>query len=170
MSQQELIEANQEEINKESEKVQDAMMKSQTGKMLLEASQQMAQSQQMVVLMQTIDEGDVGDEDKFLMGKYMGQLLQEDPENGLENYSEYLKDISEDPDYASRKEYFLNVANKSLELNSSPEFKDYVEKYNQFEEDESDEAEFAREAMNKMSEKMRELIGEEEDDIDETLN
>lgn len=162
MSSVEQSEQNQTEIAEETQKVQEAMLASTSGKALLEASQTMAQSAEMVDLMETIDKGDVGEDDKFLMGKYMGQLLQEDPANGLYNYAEYLREIASDPDYLERKDYFEIVADKSILLSDSESFGKYVEKYDDFENDESQDAENAREAMNQMSEKMKSLMDERE--------
>ena len=96
------------------------------------------------------------------MGKYMGQMLQEDPENGLVNYSEYLLGVAGDPNYAVRKDYFTTISDAALKLNQAAAFKNYVEKYKEFESDDSPEAVATRQAMQDMSEKMRQWMEGEE--------
>lgn len=148
----------QDEIAAQSQRVQDAIARSSTGEALLNSSQQMATSEEMVGLMQIIDTDGISEDDKFLMGKYMGQLLQEDPANGLVHYADYLNEIAADPTYADRSTYFRNIAQAALLLQDAATFRDYVEKYSAFEADQSPEAASARQAMEEMSNKMRELI------------
>lgn len=162
MSITERMEKHQEDIARESQNVQELMLKSDSGNALMEASSEMAMSEEMQGLMGTIDNPSASDQDKFLMGKYMGQMLQDDPEQGLVNYSNYLLDVANNPDYADRKDYFSAISDAALKLNASPSFKNYVEKYKMFEQDDSPEATATRNAMESMSAKMREWMEGEE--------
>tara|TARA_B100001564_G_scaffold336844_1_gene327354 strand:- start:320 stop:823 length:504 start_codon:yes stop_codon:yes gene_type:complete len=154
----EKMEEHQEDIAKESEKVQELMTQTSTGSDLMESSTVMASSDEMQDLMGAIDDPQANEQDKFLMGKYMGQMLQTDPANGLMNYANYLRDVAANPDYADRKVYFSSIAEAAVKLHKSTVFQDYVVKYNAFEADESPEAEQTRRAMEEMSEKMRQWI------------
>lgn len=154
----------QDDIARESQHVQDMMLKTQTGSDLMYASSEMASSDEMQGLMLCIEgiEYNVSEQDKFLMGKYMGQMLQDDPENGLLNYADYLHGIANDPTYASRSEYYNAIAESALKLHHAPTFQSYINKYKIFEADKSPEAEATRQAMEQMTVKMREWIEGEE--------
>ncbi len=155
------MEEHQEEIAKISQNVQELMAKCPSGVELMESSANMAISPEMQNLMQVIDNPNIGDRDKYLMGKYMGQMLQDDQETGLVNYANYLKNVAADPNYADRSSYFIAIADAALKLNESPSFRTYVSKYHQFEKDTSEEAQATRKAMEHMSLKMREWVDEE---------
>ncbi len=162
MSISERMEEHQDDIARISQNVQDLMAKTTSGASLMEASANMAMSDQMQNLMRAIDNPEASERDKFLMGKYMGEMLQEDQENGLINYADYLESVANDPAYADRKDYFKTIATAALQLNDSEAFKIYVQQYAAFETDTSKEAEDTRRAMEEMSQKMREWVDEDE--------
>ena len=151
----ETIKNSQEVMAQHTQNIQDAMAKSESGQALLDSSQAMAQSEEMVALMNYIEKEGASEEEKFLMGKYMGQMLQDDPDKGLLNYADYLKGVAEDKNYAARSSYYDNVAKLAIALHESESYRKYVSLYSAFEEDTSDEANEARAAMNQMSEDMR---------------
>jgi DNA-binding ferritin-like protein len=162
MSITERMENHQEDIARVSQNVQDLMVQSETGVALMQASTDMATSEEMQNLMTTIDHPNASEQDKFLMGKYMGQMLQSDQKNGLINYAAYLRDVANNPTYTDRKDYFNAIAEAALQLNSSTAFQSYLLKYQAFEADTSDTAAATRKAMEDMSQKMREWIEGEE--------
>lgn len=161
MSISEKVAAHQDEIMEMSVNIQDLMSKSTSGSAMMESSQKMAMSTEMQALMQTIDNPAASEQDKFLMGKYMGQLLQKDPENGLVSYANYLDSVANDPSYQDRKEYFLSIKKAAVALNNTNIFREYVKLYQAFEADKSQDAAEARKAMEQMSKKMQEWVGDE---------
>ena len=162
MSITERMEKHQEDIAQVSQNVQDLMAQSETGVALMQSSSDMAVSEEMQELMGAIDHPQANDQDKFLMGKYMGQMLQADQTNGLLNYATYLNDVANNPQYADRKEYFSAIADSAVKLHHSEAFQDYIQKYQAFEADTSDTAVATKRAMEDMSQKMREWIEGEE--------
>lgn len=162
MSITERMERHQDDIARVSQNVQDLMTKSDTGVALMEASTDMATSEEMQMLMGAIDNPNASEQDKFLMGKYMGQMLQADQQNGLLNFVAYLRDVANNPNYADRQSYFNAIADAALELNNSSVFQTYLLKYKAFEEDASEASTATKRAMEDMSQKMREWIEGEE--------
>lgn len=161
MSIENKIAENQEKILEQSQKVQENIMQCASGARLMESSQVMASSDEMAALMQAIDGSDFSEDDKFLLGKYMGQLLQQDPENGLSMYADYLRGVAQDPAYSERVDLLNSIADQAIDLQNSEAYKTYLQDYHAFEEDESDEAVSARQSMLESSEKMREMLDEE---------
>lgn len=162
MSITERMERHQDDIAQVSQNVQDLMAKSETGVALMQSSSDMAISEEMQALMAAIDHPNANDQDKFLMGKYMGQMLQADQKNGLLQYSAYLQDVASNPQYADRKDYFSAIATSAVKLHHSPAFQAYIQKYQAFEADTSESAMATKRAMEDMSKKMREWIEGEE--------
>jgi hypothetical protein len=149
------IALHQEDIAQETQKMMDVLQKSEAGIKMMEASSQMASSGEMQGLMGVISDPEVTEDEHFLMGQYLGQMLQADPENGLKNYSQYADSVANNPDYEMRKEYYSAIADASLALDTTNEFKQYVETYKAFDADQSPEAQAARDAMQAMQEKVK---------------
>lgn len=155
MSAVEKLSAHQDEMMQEVQKVQELMAKSATGQKMMQSSVAMAGTQAMNDLMALIGDPGISEEERMLLAQYMGEMLKRDPKNGMVMYSEYLKSVAANPDYASRKDYYTAVSNAALAVNSTQEYQDYIVAYNEFENDSSEEAKAAREATEEMQAKMR---------------
>ncbi len=137
-------------------KMQELMTKSQTGKKMLESSQEMATSDEMMLLMEIIGNPDVSEQERMLLAQYMGEMLKQDPENGLEEYAKYLEGVVQDPTYSKRKDYYLSIADAARAVNETEVYRKYIKSYSAFENDNSPEAKAAREATEEMQRKMKE--------------
>ena len=156
MSVSENIAEHNDEVEAEVARMQELMSKTETGVNMLEKSQEMAVSDEMVSLMSMIGDPEYPEEERMTLAKYMGEMLQEDPENGLEGYADYLDGVLEDPEYESRKEYYGGIAEAARVLSATELYREYIKAYNEFEADESEEATVARKATREMQEKMQE--------------
>jgi len=153
-SQMENIAKHQEDIAKETEKMIAVVQKSVTGSAMMDSSNAMAMSEEMQGLMQNIGSPSVSENDQFLMGQY----LQSSPEDGLVKFGNYLQGVANDPKYADRKAYCEEVKAAALALHNAPVFKEYVKNYRAFEQDTSEEAMSARQAMEEMQNKVRQWM------------
>lgn len=145
-----------EDIEAQVQRMQELMMKSQSGMKMLQASQEMATSDEMMGLMEIIGNPEISEEERMLLAQYMGEMLKQDPENGLEEYAKYLEGVSSDPQYKKRRDYYLSIAGASRAVNETEVYRSYIQAYNVFESDSSPEAKAAREATEEMQRKMKE--------------
>ncbi len=155
MSVVENIASHSDDLEAEVANMQDLMAKTTTGVKMLEKSQEMAMSEEMMGLMAMIGDPEYPEEERMTLAQYMGDMLQGDPENGLEAYAEYLEGVLTDPQYESRKEYYGGIATAARELNKAIVYKEYIVAYTAFEADESEDAKAARMATRQMQEKMK---------------
>lgn len=149
------IASHNDELEREVANMQDLMAKTQTGIVMLEKSQEMAMSEEMMELMAMIGDPEYPEEERMTLAQYMGDMLQQDPENGLLSYAQYLEGVLKDPQYESRTEYYSSIAEAAKALNDATVYKEYIEAFTAFEADKSAEAEAARIATKEMQEKMR---------------
>lgn len=149
--------AGADELSLAMQKVQEAMMVSETGKRVIEASDAMMQKGTMVNLMQVMENTSVPEQTRMLLGQYMGQMMNQDPANGLSKFATYLQKISEDPQQAPLKDYYLDIKENALKLHNEAEYKVYVEACKVFDEDNSAEAETARAAGAELQGKIQAL-------------
>lgn len=143
------------EVEQEVAQMQAAMMRSGTGVAMLQKSQAMANSEQMMQLMAMIGEPSIPEKERMTLAQYMGEMLKRDPIQGLEKYAQYLEGVAADPRYAKRKEYYLSVGAAARAVGKTPVYQEYITAYNAFEADMSEEAKAARDATQRMQEKMR---------------
>jgi hypothetical protein len=143
------------DIQAEVARMQELMMKSATGMEMLQTSQAMAMSDEMMGLMEIIGNPDIPEDERMTLAQYMGDMLKHDPENGLFLYAEYLEGVAADPLYIVRKDYYLTIAGASRAVNSTEVYKHYIIAYNAFENDNSPEAKAARAATEEMQKKMK---------------
>lgn len=144
-----------EDIHAEVARMQDLMSKSETGVRMLQTSQEMATSEEMMGLMEIIGNPDIPEDERMQLAQYMGEMLKVDPANGLYEYADYLEGVAAEPDYAIRKDYYLSIADRSRKVNSTQVYMDYIEAYKSFENDQSPEAKAARAATEEMQKKMQ---------------
>lgn len=144
-----------EDIESEVKNMQDKMALCETGTKMLTASQEMAMSEEMMGLMEVIGDPDIPEKERVTLAQCMGEMMKDDPSDGLEKYAQYLEGVAKDPKYAARKDYYITVANASRNVNNSQVYKDYIVVYNEFENDDSPEAQAAREATEQMQKKMK---------------
>ncbi len=144
-----------DDIQTEVARMQDLMSKSDTGLRMLQTSQEMAMSDEMMGLMEVIGNPDIPEDERMTLAQYMGDMLKHDPENGLFAYADYLENVAADPAYAVRKDYYLTIAGASRAVNATDVYKDYIVAYNAFENDNSPEAAAARQATEEMQRKMK---------------
>jgi hypothetical protein len=135
--------------------MQELMVKSATGITMLEASQAMATSDEMMGLMELIGNPEIPEAERMTLAQYMGDMLKKDAANGLYQYANYMETVANDPVYAIRKDYYLSIANASKAVNDTEIYKDYIVAYNAFENDNTPEAQAARIATEEMQKKMK---------------
>jgi len=145
------------EIEQDVAKMQELMSKTETGMKMLEKSQEMAMSDEMMELMSMIGDPEYPEDERMTLAQYMGDMLQDDPENGLAAYAEYLEGVLKDPQYESRNDYYKAIADAARELSGTEIYKEYIKAYNEFEADDSEDAKAAREATRAMQEKMQQF-------------
>ncbi len=155
MSAVEKLASYEDEMMQEVQLVQELMAKSATGQKMMEASIGMAGTQQMNELMVLIGDPSIREEERMLLAQYMGEMLKRDPSQGMVMYADYLKTVAANPQYASRKDYYLLVSAAATAVDKTQEYQDYIIAYKEFEEDKSPEAQAAREATEAMQAKMR---------------
>jgi hypothetical protein len=143
------------DIQAEVMHMQELMSKSDTGIKMLQTSQEMAMSEEMMALMEIIGNPDVPEDERMKLAQYMGEMLKLDPANGLYEYAKYLEGVANDAAYAVRKDYYLSIASASRAVNDTETYKDYIVAYNEFENDNSPEAKAARVATEEMQRKMK---------------
>lgn len=144
-----------QEIEAEVKNMQQKILACETGMIMLEASQIMATSEEMMGLMEKIGDPEISEEERLSLAKQMGQMIQDSPSEGLENYAKYLESIAQKPENTHRKEYYLIVANSARSVHEAKVYQDYIVVYNEFEKDNSPEAKIARQAMQDMQMKMQ---------------
>jgi len=144
-----------DELESEVANMNELMGKCPTGMQMLQTSQSMATSEEMMGLMETIGNPEIPEKERMQLAEYMGEMLKRDPENGLVQYAEYLEGVVKDPKYAKRIEYYGKIAELSRSVNATDTYKEYIKAYNAFEADQSAEAKAARDATAKMQEKMK---------------
>lgn len=129
-----------------SEKMQRLMDQCDSGRHLLTASSAMAQSALMATLLQSIDA--LGNEKyAFTLGKYLGEFMQKDQEEGLVRFAKYVRGLGEDPRFSAHKEQYYVIASHSEALNESDVYRAFVEANSAFMEDESEETMALKEQM-----------------------
>ncbi|MCE3233048.1 MAG: hypothetical protein K0R98_1305 [Rickettsiaceae bacterium] len=143
------------DIQAEIARMQELMVKSATGITMLEASQAMATSDEMMGLMELIGNPEIPEAERMTLAQYMGDMLKKDAANGLYQYANYMETVANDPVYAIRKDYYLSIANASKAVNDTEIYKDYIVAYNAFENDNTPEAQAARIATEEMQKKMK---------------
>jgi hypothetical protein len=143
------------DIEAEVMRMQELMSKSPTGLKMLQASQEMATSDEMMGLMEIIGNPKVPEDERMKLAQYMGEMLKQDPANGLYQYAKYMETVANNPVYAVRKDYYLSIANAAVAVNDTVVYKDYITAYNEFENDNSPEASAARVATEEMQQKMK---------------
>jgi hypothetical protein len=156
MSAVENLASHEDDMMQEVQKVQELMAKSESGQKMMEASVAMAGTQEMNDLMVLIGNPEVSEEERMLLAQYMGEMLKRDAKKGMLMYSEYLKSVAANPDYAERKDYYLSVSDAAIAVDATESYQEYIVAYQKFEEDASEEAKSAREATETMQSKMRE--------------
>jgi hypothetical protein len=144
-----------DDIEAEVKNMQDKMAQCETGTRMLQASQEMAMSDEMMGLMEIIGDPDIPEKERVTLAQYMGEMMKDNPANGLEKFAKYLEGVAADPRYAKRKDYYITVANASRGVSNSKVYKDYIVVYNEFENDDSPEAQAAREATEQMQKRMK---------------
>ena len=144
-----------DDIEAEVKNMQEKMALCESGVKMLNASQEMAMSDEMMGLMEIIGDPEVPEKERVILAQYMGEMMKDDPTQGLEKYAQYLEGVAQDPKYAARKDYYITVAKASREVNNSQVYKDYIVVYNEFENDDSPEAAEARKATEQMQNKMK---------------
>lgn len=145
----------EEDMMKEVQNVQNLMAKSVTGQKMMEASVAMAGTEPMGTLMALISDPEILEEERMLLAQYMGEMLKRDPIRGMGLYAEYLKEVAENPQFSSKRDYYLAVSDAAYAVSETAEYKEYVESYRDFENDNSPEATNARQATETMQGKMR---------------
>lgn len=156
MSVVENIAEHSNDIEAEVQKMQNLMMKCKTGVKMLETSQEMAMSDEMMLLMEIIGDPEIPEAERMKLAEYMGEALKVDPVTGLEQYAVYLEGVAADPAYAVRKEYYQTIASASVAVSETEVYKKYIKAYTEFENDNSPEAKAARKATEEMQRKMKE--------------
>src|SRR4051812_7839983 len=104
----------EEEMMQEVQHVQELMAKSPSGQKMMESSVIMAGTVEMNDLMVLIGDPSIREEERMLLAQYMGEMLKRDPMRGMLMYSEYLKTIAANPQYATRKDYYLAVSDAAI--------------------------------------------------------
>ena len=155
MSVVENIAEHSNDIETEVQKMQELMMKSETGSKMLEASQEMAMSEEMIGLMEIIGDPEIPEEERMVLAEYMGEALKHDPVTGLDQYADYLDGVAADPAYAARKDYYMTISQAARSVNATEVYQKYIVAYTEFEDDKSPEAEAARKATEEMQKKMQ---------------
>lgn len=126
-------------IAEASRNVQDQMNRCETGKALIAASNEMAQSDEMMQLLAAIDDTS-NSKYAFTLGRYLGEFMQKDPDKGLRKYAKYLLSLINDPKYQAMKDYYAKIRENALKLDTSEKYRAFVACNTAFQEDESDEA------------------------------
>lgn len=129
-----------------SRKVQELMQECETGRALISASNGMAQSDEMMNLLASID-NTTNNKYAFTLGRYLGEFMQKDPEKGLQKYAKYLKTLIEDPKYQAMKDYYSDIMQKAVALDTSPKYRTFVDANTAFQEDNSEEAQKIKSAI-----------------------
>lgn len=144
-----------DDVEAEINNVHEKMAMCETGKRMMEASQVMAMSEEMMGLMEKIGEPEIPEQERIALAKCMGEMLKDNPINGLASYAKYLELLAQEPEHANRKGYYLTVADSAMAVNNTKVYKDYIEVYNEFEKDNSPQAQAARQATQAMQMKMK---------------
>ncbi len=145
----------QDEMMQEVQRVQDLMAQSPTGQRMMETSIAMAGTEAMNNLMALIGDQSIREEERMLLAQYMGEMLKRDAARGMLMFSEYLKSVAANPQYAARREYYLSVGDAAQAVHNTPEYQAYIVAYAQFERDTTPQAAAARKATEEMQEKMK---------------
>lgn len=170
MSAVENISNHGDELQSTIENMQSLMAKSETGAKMLESSQQMGSSDEMMKLMELVGEPSIPESERMKLSEYMGQLMQKDPANGLNIFAKYLEGLANHPDYEVRKEYYNEIADSARKLNATDIYHKYIADYKIFDQDDSQEAQLAKKAMNDMQEKMKQWASGEDSENNDSAN
>jgi hypothetical protein len=122
---------------------------------MLEKSAQMAASEEMNALMAILGNEGISEEERLTLSQYMGEIMKSDITNGMAMFAEYLKSTAEKPEFASRTDYYLELAKAAQDVNNTKVYQEYIVSYKAFEEDKSPEADAARKATEEMQAQMR---------------
>lgn len=144
-------------IQEEIVKVQKIMSESKTGIAMLEKSYEMSTSDPMVKLMELLGDDDFPEAERSQIAGYMGQLMQEQPTDGLEQFAQYLEDLITKPEYINRDGYYAQIADAARSLGASEVYKAYITAYNNFTDDNSESAVAAKKANEDFQKKMQEV-------------
>jgi len=149
----------QQELAQAMQYMQETMLRCATGQKVMAASDAMMQTGKMYELMQVMEDLNVPEQIRMLMGQYMGQMMNQDPENGLLGFADYLQNISNDPQQAPLKDYYLRIRTAALALSSENEYKDYIIACRAFDQDKTPDAETARKAGVELQMKIQKMSG-----------
>jgi len=155
MSIVEKLAAHQDEMMQAVQNVQELVGRTKSGAKMLEVSADMAGSEEMTNLMATFGNQDVAEEERATLAQYMSDMMKRDLSNGMLMFAEYLKNAAKKPEFVSRADYYLSLADAAVNVNSAEIYQEYLTAYREFEEDKSPEAVAARKATEEMQEKMR---------------
>lgn len=153
MSIAENLESHKDEISKEMQRVHELMKNSETGRKTIEASAAMAKSGLMQDLLEILSHESIPEEERESNTKYLADLLQLDPEDGMKLFAASLYDSMEIAKQQDRVDYYMLACKATMDLAESAEYKDYVIANQNFEKDTSAVAAEARRAMKAMHEK-----------------
>lgn len=148
---------NQEKIQAEVIRMQEAIALCDTGADMLEHSQFLAASDEMEALMYIIGDENIPEKERIMLAKYMGDALKYKPTDGLQDYATYLEESAENPDYAARKDYYESLAYAARALHKSDIFQEYIKTYEAFQSDDCEEAVEARKITEEVQGIMKEL-------------
>jgi hypothetical protein len=151
-----------QELEQEALSLQQTMQEFETGRLLAETSQVMTQQAEMQDLMMELANQSIPDNVRSAIAGYMRQLLEMDPMNGLQRFINYVNELAEMPEYAPIKDYFIGVGELSDKLLKTQQYQRYIQSYQAFMADNSEQAVAAREKLQAYAKKMNEMLAGEQ--------
>lgn len=139
-----------DKITDVANKIQSIMAGCASGRDLLEASSAMAQSSFMADVLRSIDETK-NQKYAYTLGKYLGDYMNKDPENGILGYVRYIESIIQNSKYAHMSAYHEKIRDAGLQLHHSEAYQDFIQKNKAFMQDDSEEA-------NKVKQEIQEML------------
>lgn len=138
----------QEQLAIESDIIQKAIYSCESGQKMTEASFHVVESKEMEDFFTSICiDNDRYQEISLTLLQYIGQMMQLDPENCIDNF---IKKVSLTLQQSTNQEdikYYKSIIKSIKDLGDSKEYKEYLVKYLLFQSDSSQQAIRAREIV-----------------------
>ncbi len=148
------------DISRKREVVAESLTWSATGRNLQLYSRKFAGSETMRNIVDILADENSNTIDRFKMAQYFVQCLENDPDYNIERFVDYLDNISRKSEDQRRGIYYQKVKIAIMSVQRTREYLEYLQVYNEFKADNSNEAVLAKNVMQKISITIQKMMGE----------
>jgi len=149
------LQNHQEELGLEVERVQELLMASETGRRIIAAELEMAETDELLTFDSLLHDEEMSQEEQDNLSYYVSVMFKRAPEQSMKMFGTYIANLALDPQYLERAPLYLALASAAKDITETMEYYDYALAVKEFNNDLSSDAIAARAAMESLESKIK---------------